>query len=817
MKASVNWIKELLPSLKATPAAIAKRLTHAGIEVEGIDAEADKLANVVVAEVRELKPHPDADTLRIARVFDGESELDVVCGAPNVAVGQKVAFARLGATLPNGVRIETRKIRGFESSGMICSEVELGIGEDASGILVLRSRARPGKPIAGALQIDDVVLEVSPTPNRPDALSHLGLARELAALFGLSLPKVSVRLREKREPAPARAKIEIADGARCPKYVARVISGVKIGPSPAHVVRRLKAVGLRSISNVVDATNLALVELGHPLHAFDLDRLKGGRIVVRLAGEGEKLTTLDGVARTLTGDDLVIADAEVPVALAGVIGGADTEVTEQTVNVLLESALFEPRTVRRTSRRHALHTEASHRFERGADPGALEIAIDRAAELIVDLAGGEIAKGRISVDLGAPKPRVVSVRPERAALVLGRPVERKEAKKTLGGLGLRPASRAARKANKRHKNALFFEVPSWRVDLSREEDLIEEIARLAGYDSIPTTMPPTSAGVISAPSPPDPERKLRAMLAGQGFLETISLAFNSRQQLEPLGFDVGQAVEVANPLGEESALMRMSLLPALLRAARHNQDVLPSIVDLRLFELGKTFAWSNPPGRLPVETLRAGILMRGHRVPVRWAWKDAKGSIPMLDAYDLKGVVELVLASFRVSEVTWFPHEARWLHPRSATRIERVGRTLGVFGELHPDVMGPYGLEGPPLFFADLLLDPIQEASGPDPAARALPKNPPAHRDLSFFIGREVTSDRVLSVVRGARGAANLEAVEVFDVYEGAGLPEGKRSLAIAMTFRAADRTLTDAEVQSAQQAIIQALASEVGAEIRTA
>jgi phenylalanyl-tRNA synthetase beta chain len=832
MKASLKWIREIHPSLKATPQAIEKRLTGVGIEVEALSFQAEALEQVVSAEVRKVEKHPDADSLSLTEVFDGVSIYKVVCGAPNVAEGQKVAFAKIGAHLPTGVTIERRKIRGVESEGMICSEAELGLSDVADGILVLGKKTKLGKPIAEVLGLDDVVLEVAPTPNRPDCLSHFGLARELSAIQGVSLPKASARVREAKESASSRAKIRIEDAKRCPKYVGRVILGVKVGPSPEWLVRRLRTVGQRSISNVVDATNLVLLELGHPLHAFDLDKLQNHEIVVRTAREGESIITIDGVERRLDTDDLVIADASAPVALAGVMGGRDSSVIDTSTNLLLEAALFDPKSVRRTSRRHALHTDASHRFERGADPAMIEVAMDRVADLIVDLAGGKVSQGKLVVGKRPDDPAIVPIRPSRATLVLGRSVDKNEARKTLTRLGLKPVlkakvAKAAKNVAKKSaqgkgkkpdmKDALWFEVPSWRIDLSREEDLIEEVARMGGFDSIPTVMPPVQKAVIDAAPERDFEREVKDHLASEGFLEAISLAFNSRPQVEPFGIDLEDAVEVANPLGEESALMRMSLVPALLRAARLNQDVLPSITDLRLFELGRTFAWSRPPQKLPVETAHAAIVMRGHRVPASWATKDHKGVVPMLDAYDVKAVVEGVLARFRVEAPSFERHEASWLHPRSATRVELGGRTLGIFGELHPDVMPRFGLEGPPIFVADLLLEAIKASARGHATMRPLPKQPPARRDLSFFIAREISVARILQTIRSAAARHQLEDVEVFDVYEGENLPEGKRSVAVAMIFRAQDRTLTDAEVKAAEGAIIGALSGHLQAEIRSA
>ncbi|MCC7381820.1 MAG: phenylalanine--tRNA ligase subunit beta [Deltaproteobacteria bacterium] len=818
MKVSVDWLRELLPGLKASPRAIRDRLTDAGLEVEGLELQADALAGMIVGEVRALAPHPGADKLQIATVFDGAEDLQIVCGAPNVAVGQKVALARVGVVLAGGLEIRPREIRGVASAGMLCSEKELGLSSEAAGVMVLPARSKAGKPLAPAIGRSDAILEVSPPANRPDVLSHFGLAREIAALFRLGPPKIKARVRESGVSASALAKVEIKAGPRCPRYLARVIEGVRVGPSPEAVVRRLEAIGLRSISNVVDATNLVLMELGHPLHAFDLDRLQEARIVVRTAKAGESIVTIDAVTRKLDEDDLVIADAQAPVALAGVMGGSGSEVSAGTTRILLESARFDPRSVRRTGKRHGLHTEASHRFERGADPEMLDLAIDRCAQRIVELAGGEIRPGLIEVVKKDRARRVVPIRPARAASVLGRPVDRDEVKETLAALGLkkvsapkdeerRPRKEKGKKSRKQKPpaDALFFEVPSHRVDLVAEVDLIEELARVAGYDTIPTTLPAFTPAIAAAAE--DPAERVRDALVGLGFRETISLAFNSRAQLEQLGFNVQRAVEVANPLGEESALMRRSLLPALLRAVQHNQSLMRS--DVRLFELGNCFEWASPPGQLPVETASLGLVLRGRRAPRGW-WGDPSAA----DVYDLKGVLEALLDLHDVRGARFVAVERSHLHPRSSGEIEVGGRPIGVFGELHPDLVTRLDLAGPPVLVAELELEALLRARGPRALARPLPRFPAVARDLSFFLDRRVSAEAILDVVRGS-GGGELESAEIFDVYEGKGVPEGKRSVAVSMAFRALERTLTDAEVDAVQTGVIQALEGHLGAEIR--
>jgi phenylalanyl-tRNA synthetase beta chain len=809
MRISINWIKELVPALDASADEIADRLSRSGFEVEAKERQAERFQQVVVGRVDSVEAHPDPEvSVRVTKVFDGEATHTVICGAPNVAPGQKIALAKIGANLPNGMKIERRKIRGIESEGMICSEKELGLSDRGEGILVLDAKAKPGKLFAAHEGLDDVLLEVAVTPNRPDALSHFGLARELAALFGVKIKEARIKLKETKTTSSSRAKIAI-ENDRSLKYLGRVLTGVKVGPSPAWLERRLSALGQRSISNVVDATNLALLELGHPLHAFDLAKLSGAKILVRTANTGEKLKTLDAQDRELNEDDLVVADAEKPVALAGVMGGFDTAVSEATSDILLECALFDAGSVRRSARRHMLHTDASHHFERGVDPLGLERAIDRCAELIVELAGGEVLKGYAVAKKKLPVAPVVGVRPKRAELVLGRPVDAKEVKATLGRLGMEAVS-APKKAK---KGSLYFRSPSWRVDLNREEDLIEEIARVAGFDAIPTLMPPTAGKVWTEGLKRDPERRVRELLSHRGFLETVSLAFNSRAQAEAFGLDAKNAVVVTNPLNEDGALMRLSLLPAMVKAARLNERVLPSITDLRLFEIGHTFAWASSTDgareKLPVERKHVAMLFRGRRVPSSWANTDKV----MVDAFDVKSAIEAVLAELRMSGARYESIEVSYLHPRSSTRVFLGEEELGVFGELHPDVMQKLDLEGTPIFIADLFLDTIARHEGGHRRFVPLATQPPARRDLSFFVDRSISAEKILGAI-GER--AHLESVELFDVYEGKA-EDAKKSIAIALTFRASERTLTDAEVEDAVQKIRSGLTSSIGAQIRDA
>lgn len=813
MLVSIEWLRELLPSLAdEAPEAIAARLTGLGLEVEGLKRLADQLRGVVVAKVTKVEPHPKADKLRLATVDAGGEPQTVVCGAPNVAEGQRVALAPLGVTLPNGMTMEPRKIRGVLSQGMLCAEDELGLSDDHDGILVLETEAAPGTPLAEAIGFEDVVLELGVTPNRPDALAHIGVARDLAAHAGRPLPGLEAAPSEAGPAAETLVKVGIEDEGACSRYAARVLSGVKVGPSPKWVQDRLRKLGQRPISNVVDATNLVLLELGQPLHAFDLDRLEGQEVRVRRARAGETIDLLDGSKKKLHDDDLVIADAARPVALAGVMGGADSEVTEATeqrvasTRIMLESARFEPSVVRRSSKRHGLHTEASHRFERGTDPAMVELAVDRCAELIAAWTGATVHAGRVlsgaPVEAGAPIP----VRAERAEMLLGVPVDAETVMTRLSALGLTRA-KAPAKVEDRYAHAQWFRAPSWRMDLGIEADLIEEVGRLGGFDAVPGAMPSGAGRPWTEAPPEDAEAKARALMVGEGFLETISLAFGSESRSGAFASDPSKVVRLANPLGEESRWMRPSLLPALLEAARHNQAQLPSITDLRLFEIGRSFEWGEGT-ELPEEEDRVAVLLRGRRAPRRWF-----GSGETADVYDLVGALEGLFDGFR-APLRLEAADIGYLHPRSASTVWCGDVRVGVLGELHPDQAEAFELEGPPVFVAELALNAIAEASSGQPQHVPLPRFPPAQRDLSLFVDDGVEARAALEVVREA-GPDELERVEVFDVYQGKGVPEGKKSLALELVFRAPDRTLADKEIAAAQSAIVDALRARLGAELR--
>ncbi len=831
MRVSHRWLRELLPDLSAAPAEVAERLTQAGLEVEGLTPFGAGLEPVVVAMVRRIEPHPQRDKLRLVTVDRGGGvEQRVVCGAPNVPEpGGLVALAPLGTTLPAvGMTLESREIAGVVSEGMLCSERELGVADASAGILILPAgTAAPGTPLATALpSVTDTIFEVSVTPNRADALCHVGVARDLAAIYRipLALPPVPAPPRLADAELAGLIAVENRDFERCPHYGARVVLGVTIGPSPLWLRHRLTSLGLRPISNVVDVTNLLLFEVGQPLHSFDLDRVRGARIIVRRAAAGEPFTTLDGVARRLDADDLVIADAEGPSALAGVMGGAVSEIHDGTTRVLLEAAYFSPRGIRRTSRRQGLASDSSYRFERGVDFGALERALDRAASLTAELGGGALVRGAIHARQGLPEVPTLRLRSGRLDALLGVPVPFDEATAILDRLGLAVES----VADEGGERVARVRGTSFRPDVKGEHDLIEEVARIRGLDAIPTVLPPI------APQPPRVsgklERELGRVAVELGLSEALTYAFTSPAELAAVGAPAA-VVTLVNPLSEERSVMRTSLLPGLLdalrRARRHGER------SVRLFTIGTLFLPPSTTARSgraqearPELPLDRGILpeQRPAFAAVLAGQRPAHLARPEVDVYDAKGIaVELVeRLTGRAAEITpaaGAPELAR-LHPRGAATIGVAGAPVGSFGPLHPDVVDALDLDGT-AFVVELDLAALERIEPLVPRYRPLPRLPATTRDVSLEASDELGAGAMLEALREAAGEL-CEAAELLDLFVGAPVPAGRRSLTFRLTFRdpraTTDpdhaRTLTDREVDEAQ-ARVHAAAARLGAQLR--
>ncbi len=802
MRIPISWLREYV-DVDLAPEALAERLTMAGLEVSAVDHLGEGIRGVVVAQIVEKGPHPNADRLSLCRVTDGTGIHEIVCGATNMGPGDKVALARVGARLPGGFKIKKTKIRGQVSHGMMCSERELGLGEDHSGILILPADAPVGTDLLEYLGLPETVIEVEITPNRADCLSVVGVAREVAALTGKELRIPQPEVPESGPEIAGITSVEIRAPELCHRYAARVIRGVRVGPSPMWLRRRLEACGVRSINNVVDVTNYVLLELGHPLHAFDMNRLAEGRIVVQRARAGERFTTLDGQERDLDADSLVICDAGRPVALAGIMGGENSEVEPDTTDVLLESAWFLPANIRRTSRRLGLRTEASYRFERGTDIEGLIRALDRATELIARLAGGTVARGIFDAYPIVHEPKRIPVRHDRVRRLLGVAVPPEEVRRILRSLGMIEEAVDDRSVTVR--------VPTHRVDLEREVDLVEEVARIHGYDRIPTTLP----RVPMRPDPAPLRRRIanvaRDLLAGQGFHEAVCLSFGDPADDGRLGLPEGHAlarhVTLANPLGRETSVLRTTLLPGLLGGLARNQRRQERAA--RLFEVGRSFH-PREEEPLPQEVLRAAAVAAGPRDPLAW-W----ASEEPVGFFDAKGAVETLLAGLGVRDAGFeSATDLPWLHPGRAARVTAGDAVLGWVGELHPLRLDAWDLEGPVAVF-ELDLDAVarvRQEPGPFPG---LPRYPATQRDLAILVeaGRVRARDVVEAVWQA--GLTLVRNVEIFDVYRGDRIPEGMVSLALRITYRADDRTLTDEEVRAEETRILEHLAERTGARLR--
>lgn len=801
MKVALGWLAEWV-DLPDT-AELVKRLDMGGFEDTAVEDTGPDLSAVRVGLVAARAPHPDADRLSVCQVDLGEGELrGIVCGAPNVAAGQKVAVAVPGTRLPDGTKLKKSKIRGVVSLGMICSAPELSLGEDSSGILVLDADAPIGAPLSEVLAAGQRILEVGITPNRGDTASVLGLAREVHAHFEspVQMPETAPA-EEPGAKASEAVKVTIEASDDCHAYVARIVRGVTIGPSPAWLVERLEASGLRAINNVVDVTNYVLLELGQPLHGFDLAQLRGGEIRVRRAHPGEKLVTLDGETRELTEHDLVIADAERAVALAGVMGGADTEVGEGTRDVLIESAHFHPTAVRLSARRHGIHSEASYRFERGVDRDGIERAADRCARLLAELAGGEVAAGAVVVH-GTPPVVTEEVRlvAERGNRLLGTELSAGEMAALLERVGVR--SREA------EPGVVVGRIPSHRNDLHVHQDLTEEVARIYGYDRIPTTEP---FGVLRPVAlPPSYERGERAKdaLAGAGLIETVSFPFIAEADLQALRFGDddprSRTVALQNPIKEEEPRLRTSLVATLLGLAR--QNLARQAERVRIFEVSRVFL-PRPEADLPEERLQAAALLAGEGPEGLWA------GAPAPFFFQAAGVAERLLIQLGYVAVLQREDTPPYLHPGASAAIEVGGQVIGAVGELHPEVAAYFEIDVP-CAVVEVDLSAL-DGHPPEPVRfRDVSRFPQVRRDLAVLLDRELAAGDVLAAVRKAAGKDCLQA-ELFDRYEGKGVPEGKVSLAFRLVFQGEDRTLTDGEVTPAVDKVVRMLSHRFGGELR--
>jgi len=810
VNASYEWLKAIVP-FDYTPEQLRDVITARCCPVDELVRLRADLASVVVGQVVEAGAHPDSDHLWVTKVDAGAGELlDVVCGAPNVKVGAKYPFAAAGTTLPGGLKLEKRKIRGATSNGMLCSARELGLGSEHDGILELNTSLPPGTPFLDAMPVGDTRIVVDVTPNRPDLLSHLGIAREIAAATGgtAALPaldgataKVAVAARNDREGSAGPVRVTLEDPEGCPRLAGVFIRGVTVGPSPAWLVERLVAVGSRSINNVVDATNYMLHEVGQPMHAYDASLLAGPAIVARRARAGETLRTLDGVDRKLDPSMTVIADAERAQGVAGVMGGSTSEVSDATTDIFLEVAYFDPSSIRRTRRALQLSTDASYRFERGIDIEGIPRALERAAQLLIAVAGGSVEGAPIDI---YPVPRhALSITLDSAlvAKLLGEPVAEPDIAKLLAPVGFAVGAFANARAS--------VAVPTWRPDVTQSVDLVEEIARLRGYDSFSNELRPFRSGTVPDSPLSVLTRRVRESCVAAGLLEALSMPFVR-------GGDDSH-VKLANPMAEDEGYLRRDLLETLAKRAEHN--LAQRHRDVRLFEIGSVFAPT--PAGLPREEMRVAAIVLGHRHPPHWSDTNA----PDFDEWDAKGLAEMIATAVGGAAQT----EVRAV-PDSSTlwEVEILGEARGVVRRLALDAP----VWAPAAFGVEITLAHVSSAPVAPPGQSKLehadlgaptphfnfkpfPSTPSTFVDVALLVPNDLAASRVESVIREASGEL-LESLSLLSEYRGAGIAEGFRSVAWRLTFRHPERTLRDKEVAGRRDKVLRTLEGELGVRQRT-
>lgn len=806
MKVSYQWLAEYVDLSGVTPHELAEKLTRSGIEVDAVESRNAGVSGVVIGYVKEKSKHPDADRLSVCIVDAGQNEdLQIVCGAPNVEKGQKVPVALVGAKLPGGLAIKRSKLRGVESQGMICSAKELGLNDkllakdQQEGIMVLPEDAAVGMDAVSYLGLDDYVLELGLTPNRSDCLSMLGVAYEVAAILGKEVQLPSIQLTENGGDNPVSVTIEAKE--HCYQYHGRHFTNAKIASSPQWMKNRLMAAGIRPINNVVDVTNYVLLEYGQPLHAFDATQVTDRSIVVRLAQEGETLVTLDDQERTLDKDTLLIADQTKGLAIAGVMGGANSEITGETTEIILEAAWFTPQTVRRTARTLGMRTEGCVRWEKGVDQARVREAGERAAALIQQLSGATVSKGIASVVTKEAEPAVVTVTLDKINQHLGT---------SLAASDVSPIFDRLQFPYETTGNSWTVTVPTRRGDITLPEDLVEEVARLHGYDNIPTSLPTgtTTQGRLT----PDQQlrRIIRHHLIGAGLNEAISYALVHPDRVEDvagLHQEKTKPVALLMPMSEEHSVLRTSLLPSLLETVAYNKN--RQNHDVAIFELGRVFLNTEETlTQLPEERLYVAGALSGQWLPQNWM-----GAKQQVDFYQLKGIVESLLARLGIHHAQYkAAADLAGMHPGRTAEVWADGRRLGYLGQVHPATEKAYDLSETYVFqFDTAALGAVATEIG---HYSQLPKFPAVTRDLALVVDRHVLAGELEATIRDAAGEL-LESLTLFDVYTGERIAQNKKSMAFSLVFRHPERTLQDEEIQQVTSAVIEALKTKTGAELR--
>ena len=804
MRILERWLKRYI-DFSIGPDELAERLTMLGLEFESVQRLDARYNGFVVGEILTREKHPRADRLSVCTVGIGRETLQVVCGAPNVAVGQKVPVGLVGATVPRNQHdpsgapfvLSRVSIRGVESSGMICSEAELDMGKDSGGILVLDREAKPGESLAAYFGFDDVAFDLEITPNRPDWLSHMGVAREIAVLTGKAPRLPQVKLKESAEPIGKHLSVSVENRESCPRFAARMIRGVTIGPSPRWLQNAIRNAGLRPRNNVVDVTNYVMYECGHPLHAFDHALLRGGRIIVRNARGGTPFTTLDGKTHSLPEGAVMVCDAEREVSIAGIMGGANSEISDGTVDIVIEAAYWKPSSIRSTAKALGITSDASQRFERGADPNGVRFALDRTAQLILEMAGGTLLKGVLDVYAEKIRERTVPLRVRRANDLLGTNLKKSEVVRHLALIGIKQSGVKG--------DTPKFRVPTFRVDLEREIDLIEEVARVHGYDRIESRS--TATVSYRQPFPVSSLTDiLRETLVGRGFQEAIT---NSMQPLRKASLDGGAPVRILNPQNQDMAALRTSIVPGLLDAAARNQNA--GNFDLRLFEIGHVFRVDDSPAPKLIENFleqeKLCLVITGGSAPVHWS-----GGRRESDLFDLKGDIEFLLAKFALDKSRFISYSTSKGLTDNTLGIEIQGSYAGYLGTLTKEALREFGLERP-VFIAEIEVGRLRRD-----ATRLfvpLPRYPKVKRDVAFTVDAGIPVEHLEKTIRMS-GTELLQSVELFDVYEGEQLPGGKKSVAFALEFMSLERTLTDVEIEAAVGRVVAGVEKAHGAALRS-
>ncbi len=795
MIVNTKWL-EKYTEIPFSVMELAEKLTYLGLESTIKSNPVDQIEGVIITEIREILPHPDADRLRICRVNTGTEDMEVVCGAPNIAVGQKVPLARIGTTLPGGMTLKPVKIRGVKSEGMLCAEDELGLSDDHSGIMILDKSAPLGTDLREYLSGNGTNIDIDLTPNRPDCSSHIGVARDITLLTGKALNIPKIEFIESDEPVTDYAEIEIQNEHGCPRYAARVIRGVKIGPSPKWLVDFMTSVGSRSINNVVDAANFVLMETGHPLHTFDYRMISGKKIVVRSAKDGEEVVTLDGVHRELNSEILLICDAVQPVAVAGIMGLENSEIKADTTDILIESAYFDPATIRKGSKFLGLQTDASYRFERGADPEGAIYALNRLTDLISQLAGGSVCKGIIDNYPRKIKPAEITVRFQRVNSLLGLQIESDWMIEKFEKLGCQIL----------HKDddSVKLVVPTWRPDLEREVDMIEEVVRIYGMHVVPNAREMRIQPNYDEAHEYVLIERLRQSLANFGLFEVYNNSLVSEKATQ-FGYQPYQPIKVNNPLNQEMAFLRTTLIPGLLQNARHNIN--RQNPDLQFFELGFVQHFNPEVETHAEEFQKYAVLLTGFIEEKYWGAQHRKA-----DIFTLKGIIDTLLKQFGISEMVYSPVNHEHFNP--LIEVTSKGKKLAVFGQVSRKyLMNEWDIEAP-VYVLEGDASRLFENANQLQEYVQLPIFPSIQRDVSVLVDLSVKIAEVEKLIR-KKGSQYLKEIRFYDLYKGKNIDKGQKSITFNLVFQAEERTLQDIEIDDTMAAIHKILQKELGAQLR--